>query len=267
MAGGFERYFQFAKCMRDEDTRGDRQPEFTQLDIEMSFASRGEVMKINEEILISLVTTLFPEKKIQEVPFPVYTYDEVMKEYGSDKPDFRTDKNDPNLLAFAWVVDFPFFEKTGEDNVDGTGEWTFTHNPFSRPKDEHMDLLMKKESIKDILTTQYDVVLNGYELGGGSIRNHNPEALRKVFEIMGYSDERINQNFGHMLEALGSGTPPHGGIAWGFDRLLMILLNEPNIREVMAFPKTGEGKDLLMQAPSPAPEKTLRELGIQIKNK
>lgn len=267
MAGGFERYFQFAKCMRDEDTRGDRQPEFTQLDIEMSFVSRSEVMKLNEEILISLVTTLFPEKKIQEVPFPVYTYDEVMKEYGSDKPDFRTDKNDPNLLAFAWVVDFPFFEKTGEDNVDGTGEWTFTHNPFSRPKDEHMDLLMKKESIKDILTTQYDVVLNGYELGGGSIRNHNPEALRKVFEIMGYSDERINQNFGHMLEALGSGTPPHGGIAWGFDRLLMILLNEPNIREVMAFPKTGEGKDLLMQAPSPAPEKTLRELGIQIKNK
>jgi aspartyl-tRNA synthetase len=267
MAGGFERYFQFAKCMRDEDTRGDRQPEFTQLDIEMSFASRSEVMKINEDILIKLVTTLFPEKKIQEVPFPVYTYDEVMKEYGSDKPDFRTDKNDPNLLAFAWVVDFPFFEKTGEDNVDGTGEWTFTHNPFSRPKDEHMDLLMKKESIKDILTTQYDVVLNGYELGGGSIRNHNPEALRKVFEIMGYSDERINQNFGHMLEALGSGTPPHGGIAWGFDRLLMILLNEPNIREVMAFPKTGEGKDLLMQAPSPAPEKTLRELGIQIKNK
>jgi aspartyl-tRNA synthetase len=265
MAGGFERYFQFAKCMRDEDTRGDRQPEFTQLDIEMSFASRSEVMKINEDILIKLVTTLFPEKKIQEVPFPVYTYDEVMKKYGSDKPDFRTDKNDPNLLAFAWVVDFPFFEKTGEDNVDGTGEWTFTHNPFSRPKDEHMDLLMKKESIKDILTTQYDVVLNGYELGGGSIRNHNPEALRKVFEIMGYSDERINQNFGHMLEALGSGTPPHGGIAWGFDRLLMILLNEPNIREVMAFPKTGEGKDLLMQAPSPAPEKTLRELGITYK--
>lgn len=126
---------------------------------------------------------------------------------------------------------------------------------------------MGKENIGEILTTQYDVALNGYEIGGGSIRNHRPEALRKVFEIMGYSDERIEKNFGHMLEALGSGAPPHGGIAWGFDRLMMILLNEPNIRETMAFPKTGEGKDLLMQAPSPAPVKTLRELGIGIIDK
>ena len=126
---------------------------------------------------------------------------------------------------------------------------------------------MNKENIGEILTTQYDVALNGYEIGGGSIRNHRPEALRRVFEIMGYSDERIEKNFGHMLEALGSGAPPHGGIAWGFDRLMMILLNEPNIRETMAFPKTGEGKDLLMQAPSPAPAKTLRELGIGIVDK
>jgi aspartyl-tRNA synthetase len=125
--------------------------------------------------------------------------------------------------------------------------------------------LMDKKNIGDILTTQYDITLNGYEIGGGSIRNHNPEALRRVFEVMGYSDERIEKNFGHMLRALASGTPPHGGIAWGFDRLMMLLLNEPNIREVMAFPKTGEGKDLLMQAPSPAPEKTLKELGLDIK--
>lgn len=267
MAGGFERYFQFAKCMRDEDTRGDRQPEFTQLDMEMSFVSRMDVMKVNEELLIKLVTELFPEKHIQQVPFPVFTYKEAMEQYGSDKPDIREDKNDPNLLAFCWVVDFPFFEKTGEDNVDGTGEWTFTHNPFSRPKDESMDDLMEKKNIGDILTTQYDFAVNGYEIGGGSIRNHTPQALRTVFEIMGYSDERIEQNFGHMLEALGSGTPPHGGIAWGFDRLMMILLNEPNIRETMAYPKTGEGKDLLMQAPSPAPDKTLRELGIELKKK
>jgi aspartyl-tRNA synthetase len=163
------------------------------------------------------------------------------------------------------VIDFPFFKKTVDsDDPEAEGEWTFTHNPFSRPKDEHMEWLMNKEQIPDILTTQYDIVLNGYEIGGGSIRNHNPLALRRVFEIMGYSDERIETNFGHMLEALGSGTPPHGGIAWGFDRLMMLLLNEPNIREVMAFPKTGEGKDLLMQAPSPAPEKTLKELKISI---
>jgi aspartyl-tRNA synthetase len=267
MSGGFERYFQFAKCMRDEDTRGDRQPEFTQLDMEMSFMTREDIMRLNEELIIRLVGELFPNKRIQTTPFPIFTYDGAMKTYGTDKPDIRTDKEDPDLLAFCWVVDFPFFEKTGEDNVDGTGEWTFTHNPFSKPKDEHMEQLMNKESIGAILTTQYDLVLNGYELGGGSIRNHNPEALRKVFEIMGYSDERIEQNFGHMLQALGSGTPPHGGIAWGFDRLMMLLLDEPNIREVMAYPKTGEGKDLLMKAPSAAPEKTLRELGIEVRKK
>lgn len=265
MTAGFERYFQIAKCMRDEDTRGDRQPEFTQLDLEMSFVTREEVIKINEELLIALVTNLFPEKKIQSVPFPILTYKEAMEKYGNDKPDIRTDKNDPNLLAFCWVVDFPFFERTGADNVDDTGEWTFTHNPFSRPKDESMNDLMEKKNIADIMTTQYDVALNGYEIGGGSLRNHNPAALRKVFEVMGYSDEKIETNFGHMLRAFASGTPPHGGIAWGLDRLLMILLNEPNIREVMAFPKTGEGKDLLMQAPSPASVKALKELHIETK--
>jgi aspartyl-tRNA synthetase len=266
MSGGMEKYFQFAKCMRDEDTRGDRQPEFTQLDMELSFVTREDVMKQNEELLIKIVTELFPEKKIQTVPFPVLTYKEAMEKHGNDRPDLREDKNDPNLLAFAWVVDFPFFQKTASsDDPEAEGEWTFTHNPFSKPTDEHMDDLMEKKNIGDILTTQYDITLNGYEIGGGSIRNHNPEALRRVFEIMGYGDERIEKNFGHMLRALASGTPPHGGIAWGFDRLMMLLLNEPNIREVMAFPKTGEGKDLLMQAPSPAPEKTLKELGLDIK--
>lgn len=265
MTAGFERYFQIAKCMRDEDTRGDRQPEFTQMDLEMSFVTREDVMKLNEDLLIKLVTDLFPEKKVQTVPFPVLTYKEAMEKYGNDKPDLREDKNDPNLLAFCWVIDFPFFERTGEDNVDETGEWTFSHNPFSKPKDEHMQNLLEKKNIGDIVTTQYDIAMNGYEIGGGSIRNHNKEALRKVFEIMGYSPERIESNFGHMLEALGSGTPPHGGIAWGLDRLLMILLNEPNIREVMAFPKTGEGKDLLMQAPSKASTKSLLELKIDIK--
>jgi aspartyl-tRNA synthetase len=267
MVGGIEKYFQFAKCMRDEDTRGDRQPEFTQMDLEMSFVKREDVMELNEEVLIKLVTDLFPEKRIQQVPFPVLTYKEAMEKYGSDKPDIREDKNDPNLLAFCWVVDFPFFEKTGEDNVDETGEWTFTHNPFSRPKDESMEDLRNKRNIGDILTTQYDVALNGYEIGGGSIRNHRGQDLKTVFEIMGYSEERIQKNFAHMIEALDFGAPPHGGIAWGFDRLMMILLNEPNIRETMAFPKTGEGKDLLMDAPSKAPTKTLRELRLEVKEK
>lgn len=267
MSSGFERYFQIAKCMRDEDTRGDRQPEFTQMDFEMSFVTQQDVMKINEDLLITIVTKLFPEKRIQQIPFPVFTYKEVMERYNSDKPDIREDKNDPNLLAFCWVIDFPAFEKTGEDNVDDTGAWTFTHNPFTGVKDEYKNDLMEKKNIGDIISTQYDIALNGYEIGGGGIRLHQPEALRKVFEIMGYSEERIEKNFSHMLEALGSGTPPHGGIAWGLDRLLMILLNEPNIREVMAFPKNGEGKDLLMEAPAPASSKTLRELGIEIKKK
>ncbi len=263
MAGGFEKYFQIAKCMRDEDTRGDRQPEFTQLDIEMSFVTKEDVMKINEELLIKIVTTLFPTKKIQTIPFPVFTYKEVMEKYNSDKPDIREDKNDANLLAFCWVVDFPAFEKTGEDNVDLTGEWTFTHNPFTGVQDEYRQDFLDKKNIGSILSTQYDIAMNGYEIGGGGIRLHKAEELTLALEIMGYDEARIKANFGHMIEALASGTPPHGGIAWGLDRLLMILLNEPNIREVMAFPKTGEGKDLLMHAPSPANLKTLRELGIE----
>jgi len=267
MVGGMERYFQIAKCMRDEDTRGDRQPEFTQLDLEMSFVKREDVMALNEKLLIHIVKTLYPEKEIQEVPFPRITYKEAMEKYGSDRPDIRKDKENKNLLAFCWVVDFPFFERTDKsDNPQAEGEWTFTHNPFSRPQDEHMDMLMNKKNIGDILTTQYDVVLNGSEIGGGSIRNHEPEALRKVFEIMGYPNERIENNFGHMLHALGSGCPPHGGIAWGFDRFMMLLENEPNIREVIAFPKTGEGKDLMMDSPSVIAEKQLKELGIKLIN-
>ncbi len=264
MAGGFERYFQIAKCMRDEDTRGDRQPEFTQMDMEMSFVAREDVMKINEELLIALVTKLFPQKKIQSVPFPVFTYKEVMEKYGNDKPDIREDKNDTNLLAFCWVIDFPAFEKTGVDNVDGTGEWTFTHNPFTGVQDAYKQDFLEKKNIGSILSTQYDIAMNGYEIGGGGIRLHKAEELTCALAIMGYDDERIQANFGHMLEALASGTPPHGGIAWGLDRLLMVLLNEPNIREVIAFPKTGEGKDLLMQAPSPANPKSLKELGIEL---
>lgn len=265
MAGGVERYFQIARCMRDEDTRGDRQPEFTQLDLEMSFVRREDVMDVNERLIVEIVNALYPEKKIQEIPFPRITYKEAMESYGNDRPDLRKDKNEPNLLAFCWVIDFPFFERTDKsDNAQAEGEWTFTHNPFSRPQDEHMGYLMQKKNIGDILTTQYDIILNGNEIGGGSIRNHEPEALRKVFEVMGYAKERIENNFKHMLHALGSGCPPHGGIAWGLDRFVMLMEGEPNIREVIAFPKTGEGKDLMMDSPSSISDKQLKELGIKL---
>lgn len=265
MAGGIERYFQIAKCMRDEDTRGDRQPEFTQLDLEMSFVEREDVMALNEALVIEIVQKYYPEKVIQEIPFPRLTYKDAMEKYGVDRPDLRKDKNDPNLLAFCWVIDFPFFERTDKsDNADMQGEWTFTHNPFSRPKDEDMTKLLEKKDIGSILTSQYDIVLNGYEIGGGSIRNHQFEALQKVFEILGHKIEDIEKNFGHMLHAFKTGTPPHGGIAWGLDRFVMLLQNEPNIREVIAFPKTGEGRDLMMSSPSEVSEKQLKELGIKL---
>jgi aspartyl-tRNA synthetase len=265
MAGGMERYFQIARCMRDEDTRGDRQPEFTQVDMEMSFVEMEDVMQLNEKLLINLVTELYPEKKIQQIPFPRISYKEAIEKYGNDRPDIRTDKDDPNLLAFCWVIDFPFFERTDvSDNPDTEGEWTFTHNPFSAPIKDHKEWLMEGKNIGEIITSQYDITLNGYEIGGGSIRNHEEKALRKVLNIIGHKDEDIDRNFGHMLHAFKTGTPPHGGIAWGFDRLLMLLENEPNIREVIAFPKTGEGKDLMMESPTGVSEKQLKELHIKI---
>jgi aspartyl-tRNA synthetase len=220
-------------------------------------------MQLNESLLIETVRTLYPEKKIQQVPFPRMSYAEAMEKYGNDRPDIRKDKNDPNLLAFLWVVDFPMFEKTGEDNVDNTGEWTFTHNPFSRPKDEHMGDFLKKEGVEGVLSTQYDITLNGLEIGGGSIRNHQPHALKTTFEIMGYDEGRIEENFGHMIKAFSFGAPPHGGIAWGFDRLMMVLENEPNIREVIPFAKTGDGKDLMMHAPADISPALKSELGLK----
>ncbi len=259
MVAGFEKYFQIARCFRDEDTRGDRQPEFTQLDVEMSFVEREDVMALNEALLIALVQKLTPEKKIQQIPFPRLTYKEAMEKYQTDRPDLREDKNDPNLLAFCWVIDFPFFEK------DKEGAWTFTHNPFSAPKTEHREALLKREGIADILTSQYDIVLNGFEIGGGSIRAHQPEMLEATLEIIGIDKERAHKNFGHMLEAFSFGAPPHGGIAWGLDRLVTVLSNEPNIREVITFPKTGDARDLMMHSPSELEEKQLKELHLQIK--
>lgn len=267
MSAGMERYFQFARCMRDEDLRGDRQPEFTQLDMEVSFATEEDIMHMNEELLIKIVTELYPEKRIQQIPFPRITYADAMEKYGNDRPDIREDKDDENLLAFCWVVDFPFFEKTADsDDPQAQGEWTFTHNPFSLSKPEHIENLKNKENIADIMAAQYDICLNGYEIGGGSVRAHDPEVLKSILSILGYSEEKIQENFGHMLKAFASGTPPHGGIAWGFDRLMMILQNEKTIREVMAFPKNGLGRDPMMESPSLVSNEQLDELNIVLKD-
>jgi len=263
MASGVEKYYQIPKCFRDEDPRGDRQPEFTQLDLEVSFVKMEDVMDLTERLLTALVKTLYPEKKIQNTPFPRLNYKEAMAKYKTDRPDLRENKSDNNLLAFCWVIDFPFF-KSGSDELGyPTGKWKPTHNPFSKPQEKFTDDLLNKKNIENILTTQYDIILNGFEIGGGSIRNHRPEALEKVFEIIGYKPEDIKEKFGHMLEAFKYGTPPHGGIAPGIDRIVSILQNEPNIREVIAFPKTGDGRDFMMSAPSEINKKQLEELHIK----
>ena len=376
MVAGFDRYFQIARCFRDEDQRGDRQPEFTQLDMEMSFVEMEDVMDVNERLLIEVVKKFAPEKEIQATPFPRMTYHEAMNLYGSDKPDIRfelafsdiTDiaqdcnfsvfKNavenggivkalcvpggskftrreidefteiakiykakglaymfveeagfrapiakffeedelkaiaercdakvgdiifftadtfeiaceslgqvrkaiaqsmgmvNEDLFAFCWVTDFPMFE---EDDDMG---FQAMHHPFTSPKNTDD---FEKDPVNAIAKA-YDVVLNGNEIGGGSIRIHNRDVQKKIFDILGVSDEDAQRRFGHMLDAFEYGAPPHGGIAWGLDRLVMIFAGEPNIREVIAFPKDSKAKDLMLGAPSQMPKEQLDELHIK----
>ncbi|MEN9604666.1 MAG: hypothetical protein RJB39_351 [Candidatus Parcubacteria bacterium] len=262
MVAGFERYFQIARCMRDEDQRGDRQPEFTQLDFEMSFIDQETILQYTEKMFIEMVQKLYPNKKLTTVPFPRLTYAESMEKYGSDKPDLRNNKEDPDELAFAWIVDFPMYEE-GKD-----GKLTTAHHPFCSMHPEDVDTFMNaKPGDKELLNVRansYDLVLNGFELSSGSIRIHQKEIQKKVFELLGMSEEQIQSKFGHMLEAFTFGTPPHGGFAPGIDRIVMLMQNEPNIREVIAFPKTGEGRDLMTGAPAPMPVEQLTELGVKI---
>jgi len=257
MVAGLERYFQIARCFRDEDQRGDRQPEFTQLDVEMSFSGQEEIMALYEECLIKIVEKLTPDKKIQQIPFPRMTYDEAMKKYKSDKPDLRKDKNDLSELAFVWVMDFPLLEYSMTHK-----RLVSCHHPFTAPKDEEINLLDK--SPEKVHAKAYDIVLNGVEIGGGSIRIHKKDLQKKVFKILGLSEKEIQDRFGHMLQAFEYGAPPHGGIAPGIDRLVMLLAGEPNIREVIAFPKTGDARDPMMGAPSELGDEQLKEANIEV---
>ncbi|MDD2731779.1 MAG: aspartate--tRNA ligase [Candidatus Pacebacteria bacterium] len=259
MVSGIEKYFQIARCFRDEDPRGDRQPEFTQLDLEMSFADEEEILKLVENLYINIIKDIFPQKKILQIPFPRISYSEAMKEYNSDKPDLRKNKN-KDELAFAFIVDFPMFEWKKEEN-----RWDAVHHPFTRPKTDNIDEIKKNPD--KILAYQYDFVLNGFEIGGGSLRSYKPEVLEAVFEVMGHKKKDIHQKFGHMLTAFKYGVPPHGGIAPGIDRFMAILLNEPNIREVIAFSKTGDSRDLMMGAPDIVNDEQLKELKLKITKK
>lgn len=384
MVGSFERYFQIARCFRDEDSRGDRQPEFTQMDLEMSFASMDDIIKLNSDMLVKVIKTVYANSKWILKPFITITYAESMEKYGCDRPDLRfglpmktitevvadtsfqvfrapieaggivksikvdkasmggqrlskgqieklttlaqthglgglayiiVNENDlqspiikflgediaqniintmeaevgdivffsaadkgtankaldavrqelgamlnlipKNVLQPAWVIDFPQFEEK-ED-----GGWTFSHNPFSMPKPEFVDQHMKNENVGEILAQQYDIILNGYEIGGGSVRAHRGDILAATFKIMGYNHEEMLASVGNVYKAFEYGAPPHGGIAWGLDRLMMILEKKDSIREVMAYPKTGSGEDYLFNAPSFLSAKKVAEANVQ----
>jgi aspartyl-tRNA synthetase len=260
MTAGFERYFQIARAVRDEDLRADRGFEHTQIDLEMSFVNMEEVMNTVEEMITQTAEVM--GHTIKEKPFPRISYKEAMEKYGADKFDLRTEEEkESGVLAYAWVVNFPFFEKTDD------GKWTFTHNPFSMPIPEHVEWLMEGKNIADILTTQYDLVCNGFEAGGGSIRAHKADIVRATYKVMGYSDEETEERVGHMLKAFTYGTPPHGGIALGVERNIMNLTGETQLREVQAFPMTRGGQTAVMKAPKELTKKQLDELGIEVKKK
>jgi aspartyl-tRNA synthetase len=387
MVSGMDRYYQIARCFRDEDLRGDRQPEFTQLDVEMSFVDMEDVLALNEALVIDLVQTVLPDKKFLQLPFPRLSYDDAMNIYGSDKPDLRfglpivnvsetvktsefkvfaaalAEKNgtvrvlrapglgsysrkqveeletlakelgakgmpwvkvkdaataeleggiakflkpeeaaaivqatdaesgdlllfgadtwqvvvtvlgrlrlevadrlklrDPNIFAYAWVIGFPLVEWNEEE-----GRWDAMHHPFTSPRDEDMEKMFTDPGA--VYAKAYDLVANGWELAGGSIRIHRREVQQRMFQMLNIDDEQQKLRFGHMLEAFEFGAPPHGGIAWGLDRTVMMFAGEPNIREVIAFPKTANGTDLMTAAPSDVEDKQLRELHIGLAGK
>jgi len=265
MVAGFEKYFQFARCFRDEDPRKDRAyGEFTQLDMEMSFVTQEDILTLIEGMFTELVQTFFPEKHITTIPWPRIPHKEAMATYGTDKPDLRKDKNDPNELAFAWTVDFPLFtEQSKDDFYYGSGKAKFapSHHMFTAPHPDDIPLL-DTDPMK-VRGLQHDLVLNGFEVGGGSIRIHQADVQNKVFDLIGFSEEQKKQ-FTHMMTAFSYGVPPHGGIASGIDRFFFTLLGEPSIREVMAFPSSSGGMTSVMDAPSKASKEQLKELGISV---
>jgi aspartyl-tRNA synthetase len=256
MVSGIEKYYQIAKCFRDEDLRADRQPEFTQLDIEMSFIDEEDIFSLFEQ----LMAAVFRELKGVELktPFPRMAYAEAVSKHGSDKPDMRKEWN--SELAFLWVVDFPLFKWNAEEK-----RWESSHHPFTNLHPEDIPLL---DSAPDkIRSRSYDLVLNGAEIGSGSIRIHDPKIQQKIFDLIGITQEEAQKRFGFLLEAFRFGAPPHGGFAFGVDRLLSILAGQESIREVIAFPKTQKAFCPLTGAPSDVDAKQLAELGVAVRKK
>ncbi len=246
---GFDRYIQMARCFRDEDLRSDRQPEFTQIDVEMSFIESEDIMKINEEMLKYVFKKVL--NKDIKTPFKRIKYDEAMKKYGNDRPDLRKETGEE--LAFCWVTDFPLFEYDA-----GEKRYKSMHHPFTMPEMKSFNKDPGKAK-----SLAYDCVLNGVEIGGGSIRIHNPEIQQKVFDALKISKKEAQEKFGFLLDALKFGSCPHGGIAFGFDRMIQIMAGEESIREVIAFPKNKEARDVMLDAPSEVSDKQLKEIHIK----
>jgi aspartyl-tRNA synthetase len=256
MVSGIERYYQIAKCFRDEDLRADRQPEFTQLDLEMSFIEEEDIFSLSEKLMQLILKEL---NGIEiKLPFPRLSYALAQSKYNTDKPDLRKELN--SEFAFVWVTDFPLFKHNDEEK-----RWESEHHPFTSPRKEDLDIL---ENTPDkVISRSYDLVLNGNEIASGSIRIHNQQLQEKIFKIIGISQEEAYKRFGFLLEAFKFGAPPHGGIAFGLDRLLAILAGQESIREVIAFPKTQRAYCPLTDAPSNVDEKQLRELNITLQKK
>ena len=258
MVAGYDKYFQIVKCFRDEDLRADRQPEFTQLDVEMSFVTEDDVYDVNERLMKYVFKQVFGVDL--KLPFERISYADAMEKYKTDKPDLRKDKKNKNEWKFVWITDFPLLEWDEEEK-----RFYAMHHPFTSPKPEDI-ALMEKEPAK-VRARAYDLVLNGAEIAGGSIRIHDLELQKKMFKALGISDKEAELKFSFLLNAFKYGAPPHGGIAYGLDRLVMLMAGEETIREVIAFPKNKDAKDLMLDAPSDVHHMQMEELGLHIKQK
>lgn len=252
MISGLEKYFQIARCLRDEDLRADRQPEFTQLDIEMSFIDEEDIFSLTEKLLQYVFDKVLNIPL--EIPFPRLSYSTAQDKYQTDKPDLRTDKEG---FKFVWINDFPLFKYNREES-----RWESEHHPFTAPAADELS-----KDLSRVCARAYDLVLNGVEIGSGSIRIHQRKLQEEIFKILKISKKEAHKRFGFLLRALDYGAPPHGGIALGLDRLIALLGGETSIREVIAFPKTQRGTCLLTGAPSDVSAQQLKELGLSIKKR
>ena len=253
MVAGFDKYFQIVRCFRDEDLRSDRQPEFTQVDIEMSFIEEEDIYSLLEKMMKHVFKQILDIEI--KTPFPRITYEEAMNKYHTDRPHL---KKDTHKYSFLWVVDFPLFDYNKDEK-----RFVSTHHPFTMPKEEDIkDLEKSPEKAK---SKAYDLVLNGEEIAGGSIRIHKADIQKKIFKVLNMDEKESKEKFGFLLDAFKYGAPPHGGIAFGFDRLVAIMCGEDSIRDVIAFPKNKDAKDIMLNAPSSVYKTQLDELGLKLK--